>query len=166
MSKHNNDLWKVYIHTTPSGDVYVGVTTNIKNRWYESQYQTTALKEHIDKWGWEAIDHQVIYTTPDRDEAYQVEEEMRQYYEEKGCCINKNRSGLVSAKDNDAYMRKWKEDHKKEQATYLRQWRKSNPEYYRKWKTEHPEYQRKWIAKKKAEKLAVMNNGQYQLLFN
>ena len=106
MKNDQNRTWKVYIHTTPDGWVYVGVTgQDLTLRWIPSHYKGTALEPYIQTFGWDNIKHEVIYTTTDRDEAYKVEEEMRQYYEESGCCINKYRSGLVKAKDNTTYQR-------------------------------------------------------------
>lgn len=143
-----NKLYKVYTHWTPDNKVYVGVTSRDKlyKRWHPSQYKRTALEPYINEFGWENITHQVIYTTPDRAEAYQVEEEMRQYYTENGCCINKQRSGLV-AKNEKAYNQQWYQDHKGEMAAYYQQ-------YYQNHKEEHKDYMRKWRAKKKSEKIA------------
>lgn len=136
-----NKLYKVYEHWTPDNMVYVGVTCqDLKLRWYESQYRTTALKEHIDKWGWNNIKHKVIYTTPDRAEAYKVEDEMYWYYKEKGIVINKQRSGLVQAKDGKAYKQQWYQKYKddpefkKKRAAYMRKYKKDNPEYREKQK--------------------------------
>lgn len=120
-----NKLYKVYIHTVPNGDVYVGVTCQkyLNKRWNQSAYKGTSLYPYIEKLGWDNIIHQVIYTTPDRKEAYKVEEEMRKYYEEKGCCINKNKSGLREAEDDKAYQQQWYQEHKEEKADYQRQYR-------------------------------------------
>ena len=166
----NKKTYKVYIHTTPDGMVYVGVTgQDIKERWRPILYKGMSLYPYIEQYGWEAIKHEVIYTCEDKDEAYQVEEEMRKYYEEKGCCINKNRSGLIK-KDEKAYRqqyipdynRQWQQDHRKERAAYMRQKYQNNPEYrekknersrqyYQDHKEERNAYDRKYRAKKKAE---------------
>lgn len=153
MKNDQNKTWKVYIHTTPNGDVYVGITgMDIEKRWLQSGYKGTALEPYINEYGWENITHQVIYTTPDREEAYQVEEEMRQYYEESGCCINKYRSGLVKAKDKKSYQQQWYEDNKdehKERCCKRKKEKRQNDPVFRE---KEKEYSRQYRAKKKFDK--------------
>jgi len=169
-------MYKVYTHWTPNNMVYVGVTSqDLKLRWRPSQYKGMSLYPYIEKFGWENIKHEVIYTCEDKEEAYQVEEDMRQYYEDNGCCINKQRSGLIKAKDENEYMRqyrqdnpearekhkelcrKWRQDHKEEQAEYHRQYYKDHPVF----KEKEKERKRQWYLKKKAEKLKQA--GQFEM---
>lgn len=175
-----NKTYKVYLHICPDGMVYVGVTSRDKlsKRWCPSAYKGTALEPYINEYGWKTIKHEVIYTCEDRQEAYQVEEEMRQYYEEMGCCINMRRSGLDWATNEKEYQRQWREEHQEEIADYKRiysqehneenkkRWRKwydnhkDDPEFkvnkkerMRRWREANPDYHRQYYLKKKAEKL-------------
>ena len=62
-SLFNPDLYLVYMHTTPDGKKYIGITRNLPNtRWnegtgYESQKKFyRAIQAH----GWNNITHQII----------------------------------------------------------------------------------------------------------
>ena len=48
--------WTVYKHISPSGKVYVGISSNVKNRWagngYYYQLSETIFSRAIKKYGW------------------------------------------------------------------------------------------------------------------
>lgn len=71
--------YTLYIHTTPSGKKYVGITKrNIKLRWSngngytKNKYFYNAIK----KYGWENIEHKVIFENLSREEADYKEREL------------------------------------------------------------------------------------------
>lgn len=52
--------YSVYVHRTPDGMYYAGMTNNVKDRWYPSCYVETSLFPYINKYGWENIEHVVV----------------------------------------------------------------------------------------------------------
>ena len=142
MKNDQNKTWKVYTHTAPNGDVYVGVTCrDVKLRWQPSLYKGMSLYPYIEQYGWENIKHEVIYTCEDKKEALNKEDELIQYYSELGICINQQRSGLV-AKDINAYMHQYYQNnpaYREKRTECSRQWREENPDYMRQWYIEHKE---------------------------
>lgn len=124
--------YKVYRHVCPDGMIYVGVTsTKLNERWRPSHYKDISLYSYIEKFGWDNIKHEVIYTCDDREEALEIEDEMIQYWREKGCCINKQRSGLIVVSDVKGYMKAWNNEHAVELRAYMKIYdkaRRSTPE--------------------------------------
>lgn len=72
----------VYMHTTPSGKIYIGITRQlVKKRWgngnrYSTQYFSRAIK----KYGWENIKHEVLFENLTEKEAKQKEMELIKKY--------------------------------------------------------------------------------------
>ena len=58
--------WPVYEHISPSGKVYIGITSNIKRRWasngYYYQLKDTIFARAIRKYGWDNFTHNILYT--------------------------------------------------------------------------------------------------------
>ena len=56
--------WTVYEHISPSGKVYVGITTNIKHRWAANGYyyhlSDTIFSRALNKYGWDNFIHKII----------------------------------------------------------------------------------------------------------
>lgn len=55
--------WKVYIHTTPSKKVYIGITSrNVKKRWNGGlgYKNCTSFYNAIEKYGWDNIKHEIL----------------------------------------------------------------------------------------------------------
>lgn len=68
--------YSVYKHTTPSGKVYIGITSKpVEERWLNGRGY--AKNEHfwnaIKKYGWDNIEHQVLVSGLSKDEASEVE---------------------------------------------------------------------------------------------
>ena len=66
----------VYKHTTPSGKVYIGITSKpVEKRWLNGRGY--ARNEHfwnaIKKYGWENIEHRVLVSGLSKEEASEVE---------------------------------------------------------------------------------------------
>lgn len=58
-----NKCWCVYVHTSPSGKRYVGITSRQpKARWGKNgcRYKNQYFQRAIAKYGWDNIDHEVI----------------------------------------------------------------------------------------------------------
>ena len=62
----SDENWSVYQHTSPSGKVYIGITSDIKRRWaskgYYYQLKDTIFARAIRKYGWDNFIHEVLYT--------------------------------------------------------------------------------------------------------
>lgn len=100
--------YSVYVHkvNTPEGPMYyTGVTGNIDNRWQPRQYKTTALWPYIEKYGWDNIEHIIVFESNNRNKAYEIEDLMILFYHSICKCINKRRSGHIKATDKKAYNR-------------------------------------------------------------
>lgn len=72
--------WIVYKHTSPSGKVYVGITSNITRRWasrgYYYQIKDTIFARAIKKYGWENFTHTILYKHLSLQEASHKEREL------------------------------------------------------------------------------------------
>lgn len=86
-----NKDYKLYVHITPNGKRYYGITKQTTNqRWRNgkgyknNEYFTRA----IDKYGWDNIQHIVLHEELDEDEAKELEQYMIQWY-----CTNNKRYG-------------------------------------------------------------------------
>lgn len=75
--------YKVYIHIFPNNKVYIGITRNRTDiRWangkgYKNQ---KVMSNAINKYGWENIEHKVLYENLTKEEAEQKEIELIAYY--------------------------------------------------------------------------------------
>lgn len=73
----------MYKHTSPSGKVYIGITRqSVENRWkngfgYES---SPHFWNAIQKYGWDSIDHEVLFLNLTCDEACSKEKELIEFY--------------------------------------------------------------------------------------
>ena len=67
--------YSVYVHITPSGKYYVGLTSlKPKKRWARGRgYKTQVFNRAIQKYGWNNIEHQVIASNLTKEEAEKFE---------------------------------------------------------------------------------------------
>lgn len=57
-------IYYIYVHTSPNGRKYIGMTTNIKNRWKVNRYKCNKqFYDDIIKYGWDNIEHEILATT-------------------------------------------------------------------------------------------------------
>lgn len=81
----------VYMHTSPSGKVYVEQTVNIKRRWgYNGEHYSTRKKDGsfiqavfaraIAKYGWDAFEHRIILENVSKSEADYAEKYLIRWY--------------------------------------------------------------------------------------
>lgn len=75
--------YKVYMHNCPNNKKYIGITYNIKQRWGKNGYgyrNNRLFKRAIDKYGWENIEHKILYENLTIEEAKQKEIELIKLY--------------------------------------------------------------------------------------
>ena len=91
----------VYQHVTPDGMYYFGQTNNIKRRWEGNgiHYKRTSLQPYIEKYGWENIQHIVLFRDQTKEDALWIEDFLITTAQEDGVCINQRRSGLISKEE-------------------------------------------------------------------
>lgn len=71
--------WSVYMHTTPSGKRYIGITSiDPEKRWNGgiSGYKGQVFELAIKKYGWENIKHEVLFSGLSKEEASAKEKEL------------------------------------------------------------------------------------------
>ena len=126
--------YSVYQHVTPDGMYYFGQTNNIKRRWSNNgaKYKKTSLQPYIEKYGWENIQHIVLFKDQTRENALWIEDFLITTAREDGVCINKNRSGFVSREEG--YQREYREQNKE-------QIKEQQKQYYERNKDKIREYQ-------------------------
>lgn len=75
--------YKVYIHIFPNNKVYIGITSQKPNeRWKNGKgyYGSTRIHNAIQKYGWENIQHEILYENLTKEEAENKEKELIQQY--------------------------------------------------------------------------------------
>lgn len=78
------ESYSVYIHTTPDGRKYIGMTRqNVEKRWHGGCGYRNQPKfyDEIQKNGWSNIKHEVVLESASFEEAAQKEKELIQKYE-------------------------------------------------------------------------------------
>ena len=155
----------VYEHVTPDGLYYFGQTQNVEKRWSNNGagYKGTALYPYIEKYGWDNIQHIVLFRDQTKEDALWIEDFLITTAQEDGVCINKNRSGNVSKEEGyqreyyeknreklNEYQREYRREYHRE---YYREYRQKNREKYREYQRKYQrKYQREYKQKKKLEK--------------
>ena len=154
----------VYQHVTPDGMYYFGQTQNVERRWSNngSLYKGTALQPYIEKFGWDNIQHIVLFRDQTRENALWIENFLIETAREDGVCINKQRSGLISKEEgynqdrNQKYYEQNKEQISEQKKQYYEQNKQQRREYQRQYyeqnKQQISEYQRQYHQQKKEEK--------------
>ena len=131
----------VYQHVTPDGMYYFGQTQNVERRWSNNgaEYKRTALQPYIEKFGWDNIQHIVLFRDQTKEDALFIEDFLIETAREDGVCINKQRSGLVSKKEGYNQDRKQKYYEQNKDRIRERQ-REYNREYYEQNKDKRKDY--------------------------
>ena len=149
--------YSVYQHVTPDGMYYFGQTNNIKRRWRNNgaEYKKTSLQPYIEKFGWDNIQHIVLFKDQTRENALFIENFLIETAREDGVCINKQRSGLVSKeegynKNQMKYLREQNHENEvRKQKQYYEQNKDEIREYYEQNKDKIREYQRDYREQNK-----------------
>ena len=73
----------VYKHISPSGKVYIGITSrSATRRWNNGRgYIGSVFHKAIEKYGWDNIKHEVLYENLSRDEAVKIERDLIKQYD-------------------------------------------------------------------------------------
>lgn len=94
---NDNHNYVVYKHTSPSGKVYIGITSDTKRRWAANgyyYYRQSAFANAIHKYGWDNIKHEVLYTGLTKQDAANMEVELIAHYKALGISYNITDGGL------------------------------------------------------------------------
>lgn len=87
----------IYLHTTPTGKVYVGQTSSkyLSNRWKngEGYNRSKHFWNAILKYGWNNIKHEILYEGLTKDEADELEIKLIAKYRELNKCYNLTEGG-------------------------------------------------------------------------
>ena len=173
-------LYIVYVHITPDGMYYYGVTCQkVERRWRGNGegYKRTSLQPYIEKYGWNNIQHIVLFENLSKEDALKIEDSLITTAQEDGVCINQRRSGNISKEEcyrQQCYQqnrekilehqREYRQQNREKILEYHREYREQNREkrleyqreYNKKYRECHREYyrikQREYRQKKKLEK--------------
>lgn len=127
MSKNTN-TWILYRHTSPSGRVYIGISKNAPIvRWGRdgSGYKHNQLfRRATDKYGWDNIKHEVLFTDLSEQKAKQLEIDLIRHYKQLGISYNitDGGEGTVGWCPSEKLRSKWSEQRKGR--TITEEWRK------------------------------------------
>ena len=149
--------YSVYQHVTPDNMYYFGQTQNVERRWEGNGkgYKGTALQPYIEKFGWDNIQHIVLFENQTKENALWIEDFLITTAQEDGVCINKQRSGLVSKKEG--YQQDYYEQNKDKILEKQKQYYEQNKDerlekqkqYYEENKDERLEYQQQYYEQNK-----------------
>lgn len=135
--------YSVYQHVTPDGFFYFGQTNNIKRRWRNNgaEYKKTSLQPYIEKYGWNNIQHIVLFRDQTRENALWIENFLIETAREDGVCINKQRSGLVSKEEGykQDYDKHYYKKNKDKKNQYHEQYYEENKEKLKEYGKKHYE---------------------------
>lgn len=80
----DDNTWQVYRHTSPSGKIYIGITSkhNIQQRWrYGTGYNSCRHFDNaIKKYGWNNITHEILLKDVSESEAKYTEKYLIRWY--------------------------------------------------------------------------------------
>ena len=174
--------YSVYQHVTPDNMYYFGQSQNVERRWRNNgaEYKGTALQPYIEQYGWDNIQHIVLFRDQTKENALWIEDFLIETAREDGVCINKQRSGLVSKEEeyqqqyreqNKDKIKQYYEENKDKRLEYQQQYYEENKQqireqrkqyreqnkdkikqYYEENKDRIQEYNRQYYQRKKLEK--------------
>lgn len=75
--------YTVYKHTSPSGKVYIGITSSsVNRRWQNGKgyRQNKHFYSAISKYGWDNFDHEIVCTNLSSNEAFEMEKLLIRFY--------------------------------------------------------------------------------------
>lgn len=110
--------WTVYEHISPSGKVYVGITTNIKIRWgncgYRYKTYNSIFKKAIDEYSWNNISHNIIAEGLGEHTAKNIEKDLIAFYKKsnKSYNVTDGGDGKLGLKCTDETRKKMSESAK------------------------------------------------------
>lgn len=115
-----NTNFKVYQHKTPNGKYYIGITSlNVYRRWQNGLgYKNQFFGRAVIKYGWDNIEHKVLYEGLNQKEAELIEEDLIYYYKQQKLSYNVDNGSISSIskrteeskkKLSDALKKKWQD---------------------------------------------------------
>ena len=110
--------WTVYEHISPSGKVYIGITSqnNVNKRWrYGTGYHECIIfQKAIDKYGWNNIKHEVLFANLTEEKAKSLEIDLIRHYKNLGISYNitDGGDGTIGRKFTEEAILKMKKSHK------------------------------------------------------
>lgn len=98
MSQKEMSSWVLYKHTTPSGKVYIGITSQKpEHRWNNGKgymnSEKSPFKSAIIKYGWDNIKHEILLTDLSEDDAKEFEKMCIKHFKELGISLNYSDGG-------------------------------------------------------------------------
>lgn len=103
-------MYTVYMHITPSKKIYIGVTArNVKERWRNGKgyFHNKHFFNAIQKYGWDNIEHKILFENLTQEEAYAKEIELIKKYKSNNNMFGYN---LSSGGEKSAFGTKWSEE--------------------------------------------------------
>lgn len=94
--KLSNRKWIVYEHISPSGKVYVGITSqNPKIRWQNGNgyLKCKVFYRAIEKYGWDSFQHNIIASNLGEETAKNMEKDLIKLYKEQNKSYNITEGG-------------------------------------------------------------------------
>ena len=131
--------WIVYKHTSPSGKVYIGITNQPANkRWKNGMGYISSpyFFGAIVKYGWINIQHEILFSDLEEEEAKETEKRLIRIYKEQNVSYNSHRHPLEGFKHSEESKRRMSE-------TQRERW--SNPE------------RRKALAQRKSKPIRIIS---------
>ena len=102
IGKYTNKKWCVYRHKSPSGKVYIGITSlKPSRRWgkngknYRDNYY---FKHAINKYGWDNFTHEVLFENLSENKAKELEINLIRHYKNLKICYNLSAGGDGNSK--------------------------------------------------------------------
>lgn len=141
------DNYSVYKHTSPSGKVYIGISRDPKRRWNKGRGYIGNIYffRCINKYGWDNIEHEILFSNLSLDDAKKKEVELIAQYKsnnrEFGYNISGGGDGLVAEEsrhkmslsrigNNYCKGRKYTEETKKKISQSLSKYYESHSQYF------------------------------------
>ena len=157
--------YTVYQHVTPDGMYYFGQTQNVERRWRNNgaEYKRTALQPYIEKYGWDNIQHIVLFRDQTRENALWIEDFLIETAREDGVCINQQRSGNITNKEG-YYQQRYQKNRDKileQQRAYYQKNRDKSKQYYEQHRDEILEQQKRQ-KRKNRDKINEYRRQRYQ----
>ena len=121
--------YSLYRHTSPSGKVYIGITTQTpEKRWYNGKgyKRHTYFFNAILKYGWDNIKHEVLFTGLDELTAKSLEIDLIRHYKGLGISYNitDGGDGYLGYKPSKGTRKIWSEQRRGRVLT--KEWRDKN----------------------------------------
>lgn len=110
-------LYSLYRHTSPSGKIYIGITSQIpEKRWYNGKgyKRHTYFFNAILKYGWDNIKHEVLFTGLNELTAKSLEIDLIRHYKSLGISYNitDGGDGYLGYKPSEETKKVWSKQRK------------------------------------------------------